>query len=77
MALAKRSELFLSYVLLSPHIANRTISPSLLTNGRQLGCSEKVVSHCLLCPVKLSTEFCMPFMDRNGSVSRSLEEDIQ
>ena len=38
---------------------NMTLSPSLLANGRQLGCSEPVISHCPLCPVKLSTKFCM------------------
>ena len=36
-----------------------TSSPSLPPNGRQLGGSELVISHCSLCPVKLSTEFCM------------------
>ena len=29
-----------------------TLSPSLHANGRQLGCSEQVISHRLLCPVK-------------------------
>ena len=58
MALANRSKFF-SYFLLSPHIVNMTLSTSLVANGRQLGCSESVISHCPLCPVKLSTEFCM------------------
>ena len=37
-------------------IVNMTSSPSLLTNGRQLESSELVISHCLMCPVKMSTE---------------------
>ena len=45
--------------LLPPYTVNMTLSPSLNANGRQLGSSELVISHCLLCPVKLSTEFCM------------------
>ena len=36
-----------------------TLSTSLISNGRQLGCLESVNSHCPLCPVKLSTKFCM------------------
>ena len=36
-----------------------TLSPSHLTKGRQLKCSEHFISHFLLCSVKLSTEFCM------------------
>ena len=42
-----------------PQNVNMTLSPLLLANGRQLGSSELVISHCPLCPVKLSTEFCM------------------
>ena len=45
--------------LLPPYTVNMTLSPSLLANGRQLGSSELVISHCPLCPVKRSTEFCM------------------
>ena len=59
MALARRFELFLSYLLLPPNTANMTLSPSLLANGRQLRCLRQVISHCLLCPVKLSTELFM------------------
>ena len=59
MALTRRSELFLSYFFLSPHTLNMTLSTSLIANGRQLGCSESVILHWQLCPVKLSTEFCM------------------
>ena len=59
MALARRSELFLSYFLLFQHTINMTLSTSLNANGRQLGSSESVISHCPLGPVKLSTEFCM------------------
>ena len=59
MVLTKRYELFLSYFLLSPHTVNMTLSTSLIANGRQLGCSESVISHCPLCQVKLSREFCM------------------
>ena len=40
-----------------------TLAPSLLPNGRQLGSSELVISHCPLCPVKMSTEFCMTMGD--------------
>ena len=58
-ALAKRSELFLTYILFPPQTENITLSASLLTNGRQLGSSEYDISHCPLCPVKLSTELCM------------------
>ena len=58
MALARRSELFLSYFLLSLHTVNMTLSTSLIANGRQLGCLESVKTHCLLCPVKLNTDFC-------------------
>ena len=39
--------------------ANMTLSPSLLVNGRELGSSERIISHCPLCPVKMSREFCM------------------
>ena len=38
---------------------NMTLSSSLNSNGHQLGSSEYVILHCLLCPVKLSTELCM------------------
>ena len=55
----RRPKLFLSYILLPPHTVNMTLSPSLNSNGHQLGSSEYVISHCPLCPVKLSTEFCM------------------
>ena len=55
----RRSELFLSYFLLSPHTVNMTLSTSLIADGFQLKCSEHVISHCPLCLVKLSTEFCM------------------
>ena len=54
-----RAELFLSYILPPPRTVNMTLSPLLLANGRQLGSSELVISHCPLCLVKLSTEFCM------------------
>ena len=59
MAHPRRPKLFLSYILLPPHTVNMTLSPSLNSNGHQLGSSEYVISHCPLCPVKLSTEFCM------------------
>ena len=55
----RRPKLFLSYILLPQHTVNMTLSPSLNSNGHQLGSSEYVISHCPLCPVKLSTEFCM------------------
>ena len=55
----KRSELFLSNLLLLQHTINMTLSTSLTINGRQLGCSESVISHCSLCPLELSTEFCI------------------
>ena len=54
MALATRSELFLSYILLPQRTVNMTLPPSLITNGHQLGSSEYVISHC-----PLKTEFCM------------------
>ena len=51
--------IFSSYLLLSLNIINMTLSPSLLANGCQLGCPEEVISHCPLCPEKLSTEICI------------------
>ena len=59
MALARRSELF--YVILfalSTQCKNDLIHFT-FPNGRQLGYSESVLSHCQLCPVKLSTKLCM------------------
>ena len=38
---------------------NMTLSPSLLTKGRQLGCSEQVISHRRLRLVKLSAVLSM------------------
>ena len=47
-------------IFLTPsHTVNMTFPPSLLANGCQPGSSELVISHCPLCPVKLSTEFFM------------------
>ena len=71
MALSRRSELFLSYFLLSLQTVNMTLSTSLIANGRQLGCSESVILHCPLCPVKLSTEFFM-----GGALSTNCKYDF-
>ena len=54
----QEGDVFVIY-LLPPHTVNMTLSPLLLANGRQLGSSQQVISHCPLCPVKLSTELCM------------------
>ena len=59
MALAKKSELILSHLLLPQHNINITFPPLLFANGCQLGSSELVISHCPLCLVKLSTKLML------------------
>ena len=55
----KKIFVVLSYIFLPPHTVNMTVSPLLLANGHPFECSDYVISQCPLCPVKLSTEFCI------------------
>ena len=74
MALARRSELFLSYMLLSQHTVNMTVSPSLLANGRHLGCSEK--GHIPLSAVPSKTEHIILYGQTDRQTDKQTDRHV-